>query len=636
MEGELGNSSEKPVFSGSKAEGLRFKSSDDDWMFIDKDVKVIPSDSYKTIYDSNITLLLMVNEMTKPGFTLLRLVGESAKPKVSRSTVSNPSLNGQYISCKLWRESGKQSGVNKCHEDFIHGPCASGICGPVEYDAAYCLQSDIWPNNAQDCIMRLNKCGWPSRDTVLSIVKDGVLFVPIGAKQSIFEDVEWRMSFSLAEKKLIHAMNHTQFLCYGLLKIFLKEAIDVNPNVKGLLCSYFLKTALFWEITTTSRQWNQWTLLSCFWNCFRRLLKWISFSYCPNFFIPQNNMFEGKIEGTNRDKLLQHLSTLFYEGYKCLLRCQSLIQCDLSFGMNTPGMYIIEKSTCNSIIAAEILTECYQQVRHSICTSDISAGKKCTSVNQLAKTTNNSLERFILKHRLHQTSTEMCMAQSSYSTVQFRCNRPHYRNLTQRLHVLQRFAVDSVSHILYQAMLCYNAGKYNQTLRLVQLSKVKISDPNSLHAIELDMEKYQELGGDNLPIETMLRKHFIENIEIFNDEIFPDLYIERNARGRFKTIMIPPLVLAFFLQYLCQRQLWCQIEANEAIYDLSLFLHHENGRSKKWAVSWQILGICQQTNGDDQGACRSYLTALQQDFKYRHAACFRLGTILVKYISSNI
>ncbi|KAK3103486.1 hypothetical protein FSP39_019584 [Pinctada imbricata] len=37
--------------------------------------------------------------------------------------------------------------------------------------------------------------------------------------------VEWRMSFSLAEKRLVRFMNHTQFLTYGLLKLFLKEVM---------------------------------------------------------------------------------------------------------------------------------------------------------------------------------------------------------------------------------------------------------------------------------------------------------------------------------------------------------------------------------------------------------------------------
>ena len=351
--GEMNNLERVPCYSGSKAEGLRFESSDDDWMIIYKNIKVVPSYFFTAIYDSNTTLLLMENEMTKPGFTLLKLIGESTKPAITRST--EQILDGQYLSCKLWRES------HTLRSQFTHGPCASASIGSYEYDFAHCLRCNIWPANARDCIRRLNQSTWPSHDTVLSIINDGVLFVPIGAKQSIFENTEWRMSFSLAEKKLIYAMNHTQFLCYGLLKIFLKEAIDANSDVKGLLCSYFLKTALFWEITKSPNYWNPSTLLSCFWNCFHRLLQWVSCSYCPNFFIPQNNMFEGKIEGTNRDKLLQHLRILYCEGYHCLQRCQSLSYDILSFIMNR-NIKLIAKPMKNIAIAFEIVKESFQSL----------------------------------------------------------------------------------------------------------------------------------------------------------------------------------------------------------------------------------------------------------------------------------
>ena len=89
-------------YSGSKAEGLRFESSDDDWMFIYRDIKVIPSDSYITLYNSNTTLLLMENEMTKMGFTLLRLTGGTTKPEVTRSI--EYLFNRPYLSCTRWKE----------------------------------------------------------------------------------------------------------------------------------------------------------------------------------------------------------------------------------------------------------------------------------------------------------------------------------------------------------------------------------------------------------------------------------------------------------------------------------------------------------------------------------------------------
>ena len=60
------------MYSGSKTEGFRFRSSDSDWMMVWKDIKVIPNMTYAHLYDEGTTLLLMDNETNKPGFTFLR------------------------------------------------------------------------------------------------------------------------------------------------------------------------------------------------------------------------------------------------------------------------------------------------------------------------------------------------------------------------------------------------------------------------------------------------------------------------------------------------------------------------------------------------------------------------------------
>ena len=62
------------VYSGSRAEGFRFRSSDDDWMLISKDTKVITDMSFAHAYSEGTTVLLMDNEINKPGFTFLKFI----------------------------------------------------------------------------------------------------------------------------------------------------------------------------------------------------------------------------------------------------------------------------------------------------------------------------------------------------------------------------------------------------------------------------------------------------------------------------------------------------------------------------------------------------------------------------------
>ena len=431
-------------------------------------------------------------------------------------------------------------------------------------------------------------------------------------------------------------MNHTQFLCYGLLKIFLKEAIDINPDVKGLICSYFLKTAIFWEITVSPNQWNPSSLLSCFWNCFRRLLQWVSCSYCPNFFVPQNNMFGGKLEGRNRDKLLQHLKILYYEGYRCLLRCQSLAD-TMTFAMHR-NVEIVVRDIENIVIAEEIINECdlrLESVVFKHCTAH--TGIKSVLMYKLTYENTNMHQRFLLKTCLHRFLKIYSLSSTNDSPADVN-NRSRYSNVARRMNILGRCRTDSVAHILYQAMLCYNNGRYKKALRLVQKVKEKISAPFAIYWHNQTKKQYRDVGLDHLPIETVLRRHFLQLIEIDNDKCIPELHFERLIIGSHTklAVLIPPLVCTFLLQYLCQRRLDHIREAEEALYELSLVVQHDYERHigiDSWSTSWQILGICQQMSGDDRAACRSFMTAQQLLYNawFKFATCVRLGIILVNY-----
>ena len=460
---EMTNSELIPYFSGSRAEGLRFTSSDEDWMFVHRHIKVISSDRFASLYDCNTILLKMENDITKPGFALLRVIDQSKDIRISESRSPFVRLlNGRYVSSKLWRELHTETSPDQI---YTHGPCSSGKIGNAEFDWAYCLQCDIWPANAQLSVHRMLQSSWPSFDTLRSIINDGVLFVAIGAKQSFFEDTEWRMSFSLAEKRLIYTMNHTQFLCYAFLKVFLKEAIDVNRDIKGLLCSYFLKTALFWEIVESPNILNPSSLFRCFWNCIRRLLQWVNSSYCPNFFIPENNMFEGKIEGENRSKLLQHLTSLYHESCRCLLRCNTLplaIHCVI----NSRDGRIYSGPTTVSRIGLDIIREVYTALHLS---SDIVEMNKlvepaCLILNRFMSTSNDVFEQFIIKNWLQQSLSHACMIKTIKASTGTERHKCHYADHVTKMNVLKRCRLDSSSHYLHQAMLCYKIGDYQKSL----------------------------------------------------------------------------------------------------------------------------------------------------------------------------
>ncbi|XP_071142017.1 uncharacterized protein [Mytilus edulis] len=131
-------------------------------------------------------------------------------------------------------------------------------------------------------------------------VQYGVLFVPIGCKNSQNENLQWRISFSVTEKLLIHSFSHTQLLCYALMKIILKDLI--KPRHGDLLCSYFIKTIMFWlSEETHSSQWKPENMIPCFLDCIRRLIYCVEYRTCLHF-------LSRKITCLKTDLLIRNIS----------------------------------------------------------------------------------------------------------------------------------------------------------------------------------------------------------------------------------------------------------------------------------------------------------------------------------------
>lgn len=82
---------------------------------------------------------------------------------------------------------------------------------------------------------------------------------------------------------------------------------------------------MFWCIQTNSGyEWSKENFFDCFWKCYRLLLSWVYAGYCPNFFIPQNNLFVCKIIGTDQERLLTEMYNLYCSRYRCLSTIQRL------------------------------------------------------------------------------------------------------------------------------------------------------------------------------------------------------------------------------------------------------------------------------------------------------------------------
>lgn len=309
------------ILTGSWSEGFRMNGTDVDRMYVDR--KVLASESPENIPSRFCAVKMEKSPSIPKGFVKLELL--------------TPNKSGQHIDVSLRPEGGKlyissQSYVLSFMQDGgeTHGPCIRRVSrqNGTEQDDAHCLKCGHWPSDAMEWYTRPRHHEWPDRNLVKEIYKKGCHVVPIGSKiidqfgQWSVDHMLWRLSFSVAEKWLVYTFNDTQFLVYGIFKLLVKEAFQDPFDV---LCSYFMKTLMFWCIEETPRDcWKQERLISCIDLCFRRLIEWVSNGFCPNFFVRENNMFHGKLNDIGQEYLFESLTQLYGEGWRGLLICPSL------------------------------------------------------------------------------------------------------------------------------------------------------------------------------------------------------------------------------------------------------------------------------------------------------------------------
>ncbi|XP_056016444.1 uncharacterized protein LOC130053352 [Ostrea edulis] len=615
------------MWSGSYREGFRMKGSDVDFMCWFNNQPVIWDLSQTQFYNIHRqSLILSVSSESPPGFTLLQLLSPRASNRVISALVT---MNGgRYISSSKYREITCSLVLPN---STVHGPCGSGAIGILEYDTAQCFVCDFWPPSASSWIDRCHT--WPQPQVVRDIVRSGCHFVAIGHKLGNHESNEWRISFSLAEQKLVYSMNHCQFLTYGLLKLFLKEVINngLGDNEK-LLCSYHMKTAVFWTIQrNTIPNWCPQNLLKCFWYCFKLILKWVYEGVCPNFFIPENNMFLSNIHGEAQNRLFVRLFGFYEKGLASLLHSPSL----RSYITNV--LYNPRLSICTDehtlISETEFDKEMFSEMfaRNSIDSSDLYLNMKyLNTIEQLIFSPLTQCQVFMLQ--VFTTS----FLQSAAFTLQ-----NMYSNTTENklMYIADRMSCDMlkltakfgcISDRLYTAMYYYKTLRYTEALSVIEMTKVNLAQPYVMYDETVDTERYTEaVGGQSWS--TKLRHAVAWSIKLHNRIIYiNELMTEQmvSLQNHCPALLIPPLVVLHMLEFLCSRHI-DTMRAQAALNDLQVLVHHDQGLYVSVIfrdISWQILGICQQISGNLQAALYSYQQSLRQYpwHKIRSATLMRI------------
>ena len=248
------NSKFRAYYTGSRAEGLDLPGSDDDFMFdINDEFHIQVTETMRDApRETERDVFVMSTENVPPCFVMLRCVRKIRSRHIlnacqgiaSSLFLSSYLFLQNFVSALSYRPD---KGITIARQ----GPSIEGWDPFMDKsesgnDRVLSIHCPFWPDAAREWRMRPRQFGWPCPIDMKTIFEFGFHLVPICHPNSNMNNLEWRISFSVAERTLVWSFNHVQIQCYAVLKIILKEFI--NPNCSPpcrVLCSYFIKTFLF-------------------------------------------------------------------------------------------------------------------------------------------------------------------------------------------------------------------------------------------------------------------------------------------------------------------------------------------------------------------------------------------------------
>eukprot|EP00105_Crassostrea_gigas_P007864 XP_011422248.2 PREDICTED: uncharacterized protein LOC105324770 isoform X1 [Crassostrea gigas] len=361
-------------------------------------------------------------------------------------------------------------------------------------------------------------------------------------------------------------------------------------------------------------QWCPQNLLAGFWVCFKLLLRWVYEGICPNFFIPQNNLFLTKVHGSAQNRLFLELHELYKKGLACLLQSSSIRSYIIDVIYN-PRLSIC---TDESIIRSEVdydkqlITELEGVRFFSVDLYYIT--KAIHIIEQYVESPKSLYQVVTLRHL-----TAVIFQRTAFSLQNVytnkRANKQMYIADKISCHMLKLAAkFGCVSDMLYIAMYYYKTFRYREALSVIEMTKVKLALPYLMYRGRVDEERYIEaVGGQSWS--TKMRQAVAQDIELgtricYVSELIPEQ--QSALQNKTRTLFIPVFVMLHFLEFLCYRHIDTTL-SQAALDELQVLVHHDQGLyiyDLLRDISWEILGICHQITGNLQAALYSYQQSL--------------------------
>ncbi|XP_060590219.1 uncharacterized protein LOC132745341 [Ruditapes philippinarum] len=290
---------------GSQSEGTTTIGlhSDIDTLYCYHDYNII-QDLSEWEYDKD-NYFMIQDENTTPGYCFLQLL------RHDRPLPATDIPDKDHITDRKGRILLKNSKKIDlmCKGAVQHGPSIAKHGQHLFYDRDLVLAFPCksWPQSASGWLERQGIGRWPTQQVKRDAASTPCFVVPTGSKVSVYPELEWRISTSVAERCIMFNLNITQIRCLVLMKMILKSFL--NPQGGINLSSFMCKTVLLHCIENTERsKWKENNLLTCLIFCLLELNRCIQNDHCSHFIIQENNLFAGQFTPVTKYDLSNILS----------------------------------------------------------------------------------------------------------------------------------------------------------------------------------------------------------------------------------------------------------------------------------------------------------------------------------------
>lgn len=412
-------------------------------------------------------------------------------------------------------------------------------------------------------------------------------------------------------------MNHCQLLCYALLKVFLSDVLNKNAKEEEkLLSSYYIKTAMFWSIQTDPwYEWSKENFFECFWKCYKLLLSWVYTGYCPNFFIPQNNLFVCKILGADQERLFTEMYNLYCSGKECLSEI-TILQEALQSGADPH----LTKALMNQVhITDRLIREAIDDINSLQCQDIMHAWKAFYLYMYTIFTIDYSnIEQILITMHVFNVFHDIALSRQGICHCKTKCKnnkqiyKKHKKVGIKLLNLTSKYG--PVSDPLYLALFWYIDGNYSHLLYILEKTSRRLCEDHVFFWDDDDVEQYYTSKMKGKRMSVKIKEDMAFWIYIYSNSSFSELNIEISLLRKPENpacLAISPFVFTEFLMFLCHPRLKSP-NADRYIQTLHSFLEKDDDRyvGNERGIPWHILGICHHLSGNLAQAFSAYEESL--------------------------